>query len=78
MAKRGKKDKQSKKPYNAAEGLDDAYDACMADIYDILIKAYDQIGVRVQELLDEPNTKADLNEVVDYKDNELDEEDYLD
>ena len=51
--------------------VEDIYDQAMADVYDILMEAYDKVGVRVQEMLE---STQDIE--VELEDDEI--EDYLD
>lgn len=55
------------------EQMDDLYDQAMADIYDILMEAYDKIGVRTRELM-ESVQDMEVYEV-ELEDDELDDDD---
>lgn len=73
MAKLSKHNSKAKAHIDIDGQLEALYDQTMADVYDILMEAYDEVGVKVKEALEQ-------SENLDEYDVELEEEDldYLD
>jgi hypothetical protein len=73
---KGKKKAKQEEP-TPDEQLEELYDQAMADIYDILMGAYDEVGVRVKELLDaaselDVEIEVELDDEDDYEDDDVD------
>lgn len=50
--------------------MQEVYDTCMAEVYDIFMEAYDKVGVKVKEMLDDYYPEYDVELDDDNDDDE--------